>query len=356
MEDSYAERERSPRAPDEYQDSYNEGHSTITDDRDHERQQYDQDQQAMKDREHEVREDTENAFTTATQNESAGASRSPRRTPARSPARSPQRQPEHGQHHHHSYANQERRSEREHDREMDRERDDHSDRGRGEFRDNPGNNVHVSGLHTNVDESALRDMFKEFGTVTHVEIVMDPHTKESRGFAFVTFDTVEGADAAIAGMNGVDQNGRRLIVQKARRARARTPTPGRYYGNKQYIESRRGGSIPRGVRGGRGSYGSSHGGGYYSDYSGYDRNGYQQPSRYDPYYDSRGYYSRYDDREYYDDRDYYGRGGYSNSGGRDYYQDDRRQPASSSRGSSQQYYDDRGYYDDRYRGYDSSRR
>lgn len=58
----------------------------------------------------------------------------------------------------------------------------------------------------------------------------DPHSRESRGFAFVTFETAEEADAAIEGMNGVELSGRTLLVQKARRGRARSPTPGRYHG------------------------------------------------------------------------------------------------------------------------------
>jgi len=42
----------------------------------------------------------------------------------------------------------------------------------------------------------------------------DPHSREPRGFAFVTMDGLEAAEAAIAGMNGVDLLGRVLSVQK----------------------------------------------------------------------------------------------------------------------------------------------
>ncbi|KAG8941008.1 hypothetical protein FRC00_012619, partial [Tulasnella sp. 408] len=58
----------------------------------------------------------------------------------------------------------------------------------------------------------------------------DPHTRESRGFGFVTMDTAADAEAAIAALNGTDLKGRNITVDKARRGRARTPTPGRYYG------------------------------------------------------------------------------------------------------------------------------
>lgn len=58
----------------------------------------------------------------------------------------------------------------------------------------------------------------------------DPHTKDSRGFAFVTMNTAEEADAALVGTNATELMGRTMNVEKARRGRARTPTPGQYHG------------------------------------------------------------------------------------------------------------------------------
>jgi transformer-2 protein len=50
----------------------------------------------------------------------------------------------------------------------------------------------------------------------------DPHTKDSRGFAFVTMESSEEADAAIVGLNATELMGRTMNVEKARRGRART--------------------------------------------------------------------------------------------------------------------------------------
>lgn len=58
----------------------------------------------------------------------------------------------------------------------------------------------------------------------------DPHTKESRGFAFVTMDNVEDAEAAISALSATELMGRTMNIEKARRGRARTPTPGQYHG------------------------------------------------------------------------------------------------------------------------------
>lgn len=58
----------------------------------------------------------------------------------------------------------------------------------------------------------------------------DPHSREPRGFGFVTFETSDEAEAAISAMDGMEFMGRNLKVQRAKRGRARTPTPGQYMG------------------------------------------------------------------------------------------------------------------------------
>ena len=60
--------------------------------------------------------------------------------------------------------------------------------------------------------------------------MLDPHTKESRGFGFVKMVTSDQADAAKEALQGEVIEGRTLSIEKARRARPRTPTPGKYFG------------------------------------------------------------------------------------------------------------------------------
>jgi len=175
---------------------------------------------------------------------------------------------------------------------------------------NPGNNLHVSGLSSRVEDSDLLDAFGKFGPIRKAQVMRDPHSRESRGFVFVTMEQIEDADAAVVALNATELLGRTINVEKARRGRARTPTPGQYHGppkrdihlNRPYQP--RGGDDRREYRGGGGG------------------------NRYDDRYDGRGGYDRYDDRrgggyDRYDDR----RGG-------GYERDDRR-------------YDDRRGYDDR---------
>jgi transformer-2 protein len=44
--------------------------------------------------------------------------------------------------------------------------------------------------------------------------MLDPHTREPRGFAFVTMENAEAAEAAITGLTGVEVMGRPLSVQR----------------------------------------------------------------------------------------------------------------------------------------------
>ena len=79
--------------------------------------------------------------------------------------------------------------------------------------------------------------------IDRCSVIRDPHTRDSRGFAFVTMTNVADAEAAIAELNGTEIDGKQVVVEKvpasscpeylyaqANRARPRSPTPGRYLG------------------------------------------------------------------------------------------------------------------------------
>lgn len=44
----------------------------------------------------------------------------------------------------------------------------------------------------------------------------DPHTRESRGFGFVTMETAEEADAAVTALNATELTGKIINVEKVR--------------------------------------------------------------------------------------------------------------------------------------------
>jgi RNA recognition motif-containing protein len=78
-----------------------------------------------------------------------------------------------------------------------------------------GNRLYVGNLSFHTSSDAVRDAFSRFGEVTDVHLVTDRQTGQPRGFGFVTMGTNEAAQAAIAGMNGSDLDGRGLRVNEA---------------------------------------------------------------------------------------------------------------------------------------------
>jgi len=74
----------------------------------------------------------------------------------------------------------------------------------------------VGNLSFNTTENDLQDLFAAHGPVTAVDLIMDKFSGKSSGFAFVTMETKEGAQAAIQALNGKDLNGRDLTVNEAR--------------------------------------------------------------------------------------------------------------------------------------------
>jgi RNA recognition motif-containing protein len=100
----------------------------------------------------------------------------------------------------------------------------------------------VGNLSFDVTENDLQDLFVAFGPVNEVNLMTDRSTGRSRGFAFVTMATPEGAQAAIQGMAGKDVKGRALTVNEARPREERSGGGG-------------------GGGGGRGGYGDRRGGG-----------------------------------------------------------------------------------------------
>lgn len=133
-------------------------------------------------------------------------------------------------------------------------------------------------------ETELTELFTKYGTVDKCQIMTDPHSRESRGFGFVDMVDVSDADAVISSLHGTDLAGRTLSIEKAKRQRPRTPTPGKYFG-------------PPKARRGRPRFDDRY------------RDSRRDYGRYDdrPRYDDPYRRPRYDDRDDYRDRYYRGR-------------------------------------------------
>ena len=77
-------------------------------------------------------------------------------------------------------------------------------------------NIYVGNLSFDETEASLESAFAAHGEVTSARIITDRETGRSRGFGFVEMSDQTQAQAAIAGLNGKNQNGRDLTVNEAR--------------------------------------------------------------------------------------------------------------------------------------------
>jgi cold-inducible RNA-binding protein len=77
-------------------------------------------------------------------------------------------------------------------------------------------NIFVGNLDFAATDSSVRALFERYGTVDRVNLVTDRDTGRSRGFGFVEMSDSNQADQAIAGLNGVNFEGRTLNVNEAR--------------------------------------------------------------------------------------------------------------------------------------------
>lgn len=105
--------------------------------------------------------------------------------------------------------------------------------------------LYVGNISFQTTNEELVETFSQYGQVTSAQVVTDRETGRSRGFAFV--EMADGADAAIAALNGALVGGRTLTVNEAK------PREDRGGG---------GGGGGRGGYGGGGGRGGYGGGGY----------------------------------------------------------------------------------------------
>jgi RNA recognition motif-containing protein len=104
------------------------------------------------------------------------------------------------------------------------------------------NTIFIGNLPFSTTKTDLQALFETFGTITNIHIPVNKETGQARGFAFVSFETTEQAEAALA-VNGQDVKGRSIKVHLA-------------HNNSQ---NGAGAGAPRGDRGPRRSFGGNGG-------------------------------------------------------------------------------------------------
>jgi len=139
-------------------------------------------------------------------------------------------------------------------------------------------NIYISNLSFDVNDSDLKELFEEYGSVSSAKVITDKFSGKSRGFGFVEMDNDEEGQRAIEELNQAEYDGKVINVSVAK-PREDRPDRKRSFGGGGGGGSR--GGFGGGNRGGdRGGFGGNRGGGFGGNRGG-DRGG------------DRGGYNRY---------------------------------------------------------------
>ena len=92
-----------------------------------------------------------------------------------------------------------------------------NDKGSARPREGPaGANLFIYHLPHDLTDADLSTAFSPFGNVISAKVYVDKHTGESKGFGFVSYDSVPSAEMAIQQMDGYQIGQKRLKVQHKR--------------------------------------------------------------------------------------------------------------------------------------------
>jgi RNA recognition motif-containing protein len=77
-------------------------------------------------------------------------------------------------------------------------------------------NIYVGNLDFKVNDSDLKEIFEEYGTVSSSNIIIDKYSGKSKGFGFITMDDDAEALKAIKELNGATLESREMVVNEAK--------------------------------------------------------------------------------------------------------------------------------------------
>lgn len=81
----------------------------------------------------------------------------------------------------------------------------------------------IGNLSYDTTEEELRDALAAYEPIVELRRPLDPDTGRPRGFAFVTFGTMEAGEKALAELDGLKLGGRTLAVKEAEERQSRHP-------------------------------------------------------------------------------------------------------------------------------------
>jgi cold-inducible RNA-binding protein len=84
------------------------------------------------------------------------------------------------------------------------------------------NRLYVGNLPYHATEDLIQQHFAVSGEVSSVQLMLDRHSGQSRGFCFVEMGSPAAAQKAISDLNGKDLGGRALRIDVAEERRPRS--------------------------------------------------------------------------------------------------------------------------------------
>lgn len=76
-------------------------------------------------------------------------------------------------------------------------------------------NIFIANLDFGITSDDLNTTFSQFGNVSYAHVVYDKQTKKSKGYGYIEMDNDDEARAAIAALNGLEIQGRKIDVKEA---------------------------------------------------------------------------------------------------------------------------------------------
>jgi RNA recognition motif-containing protein len=80
----------------------------------------------------------------------------------------------------------------------------------------PNATVYISNLSYERDRDGLKILFKRYGAIKFIKIIVDPKTNVSMGMAFVEMGSIDEATKAIDGLDGAVIDGRTIKANYAK--------------------------------------------------------------------------------------------------------------------------------------------
>ena len=97
-----------------------------------------------------------------------------------------------------------------------------------------GKKLYVGNLSYAMTNESLGTLFSAHGVVDSAQVIMDRDTNRSKGFGFVEMANAAEADAAMAALDGKENDGRNLKVNEAKPREERSSSSYAGGGNRRY--------------------------------------------------------------------------------------------------------------------------